>query len=155
MNFLTASLVGFAFTIAGCTSMSTSAPAKNLDLTEAAYRYLFDHNSSAFKRKVNAFCVGNDNNAEPRLLAALSDVEPNVLPVTSCERGNWTVVKNTGQKALIFKVDNIICESVDSCSFRGGYYEGNLSSSSNRYIAKRIEGRWKISLDSSAPQSIS
>lgn len=156
MTTLRVALISLSAAIAGCTSLQPPIPSNDLTLTEAAYRYLFENNSSAFKHKVSAYCVGGKDQAtDTKVVNALSDVEPEVLAASNCARDDWAVVKATGQKALIFQVNNIVCESADFCSFQGGYYEANLSASSGHYLARRVNGRWVISIDPNKPHAIS
>lgn len=150
--FITSTL---CLSLAGCISSHAEKSTYDQSLTEAAYRYLFQHNSSVLKQQASAFCIGTEAGNEKQLIAALSDVRPKVLVSSDCVLGEWAMVKETRQKALIFHVEDIVCESSDHCTFRGSYFEANTSASVGRYIAQRIDGRWLIRLDPEKPQAVS
>lgn len=45
-------------------------------------------------------------------------------------------------------VTDLTCASVTRCTGRGGYLEGNLSASGNRYELELRDGRWRVTGDS-------
>lgn len=145
--------------LAGC---SSGLPEKhNVDNTviEAGYRFLFDNNASGLQKNVSAFCVGQGTagaiDPAPAVLAALGDVRPTVMPASACAADAQAIVKATKQSAIIFEIRDLQCNTSDRCSFWGGYYEGNLSSSSRHYLAERVNGHWIIRLNPNTPQVIS
>lgn len=122
------------------------------DMTEAAFRYLFVNNASAFKHNVAAYCVGLGQgqtlrDPEPRMVMALNvkdaDPRPVVLPASGCVQGVDVKDRATGGRAILFRVSDVQCQG-DSCTFQGGYYEGNVSASNGMFRATRHGDSWQI-----------
>ena len=114
----------------------------------ATYRYLFAHNVSGLQDDAATYCLGVGRRSAlsdppPELLAALSDVRPEVEPASQCRIGAG-VVGPDGRPALLFSLTPAVCGSADNCLFEGGYYEGNLSASHSTYRARSVNGRWQV-----------
>ena len=114
----------------------------------ATYRHLFTHNVSALQDDAAAYCLGVGTPSDlsdptPALLAALSDVTPEVEPASQCRIGAG-VTDPEGRPALLFSLTPAVCGSPDDCLFEGGYYEGNLSASHGTYRARSVNGRWQV-----------
>lgn len=126
--------------------------------TAAVFKTLFADNASAQRGNAAAFCVGTGSGAEladpsPALLAALRDVAK-VRPASDCivqEVGSRVVLKESGRDALLFGVTSNGCSSATECSFSGSYFEGNLSSQTNQYTARNVNGAWRIELATLGP----
>lgn len=114
----------------------------------ATYRHLFAHNVSGLQDNAATYCLGVGrrgalSDPPPALLTTLSEVRPEVEPVSQCRTGAG-VVGPDGRPALLFSLTPAHCGSPDNCLFEGGYYEGSLSASHSTYRARRVNGRWRI-----------
>ncbi|MEH3146625.1 MAG: hypothetical protein PGN34_15030 [Methylobacterium frigidaeris] len=122
---------------------------------------MFANNASAAKDSAAAYCIGFGR--APRLrrpdaptLAALRGLRPAVRPPSACattRRGARVIETASRRPALLFGVERLGCTTPDDCTFRGSYYEGNVSSATNTYRARRSGGRWTVELVSLGPIS--
>ncbi|HEY0132355.1 MAG TPA: hypothetical protein VGB57_13225, partial [Allosphingosinicella sp.] len=55
--------------------------------------------------------------------------------------------RTAGAEAIVHYVTDLSCASAGRCTARGGYLEGNLSASGNRYELERRNGRWQVTAD--------
>lgn len=123
----------------------------------ATYRYLFANNASGLGSDAAAYCVGIGTRpglADPpaALIAALSDVRPEVVPASAC-RVDARVENAAGEPSLLFNLAPFGCDADAGCLFAGGYYEANLSASAGRYRARRVGGEWQVTPE--GPQAVS
>ncbi len=166
MRLLPLFLLPCAFALSGCVTPAAMPAAPPVDdasaatpagLEQAAYRYLFENNASAFGAQVDAYCLASgraaDRDPGAATLAAFVDHRPRVVPVSACMRDARASVTATGDTALIFHIADITCQSATQCTFQGGYYEGNMSASQGGYRAEYSGGRWQI--QPSGPHAIS
>jgi hypothetical protein len=126
----------------------------NLDAAEALYRHQIDHNASGGQRNVALLCLGAgatpDRLADPPagLLVRFGGHKPPVKGVSACR---WNDVgwaeRATGARAIVHYVTDLTCPTPTRCTARGGYLEGNLSASGNRYELERRNGRWQVTAD--------
>lgn len=110
--------------------------AEALDVSEAVFRYQFEHNSSATRQKAESYYLslfGKDPDA--KFLARFKDHKPPVKKGSEF-KVNWKSVK--------FRVDRIKRIDKTSVKVKGGYYEGSTSASGNIYILKNEKGKWKV-----------
>lgn len=124
----------------------------------AVLREIFRSNASALKDSAQSYCVSTgpdreSNNADPAVLAELRD-NPKVKPASACEiAGSGVVDRETRRPSLSFNVNTAACSSDTDCLIAGGYYEGNMSSQTNRYRARLMNGVWNVTMDELGPVS--
>ncbi len=126
----------------------------NLDAAEALYRHQIGNNASGGQRNVALLCLGAgtgpDRLSDPPagLLARFGRHDPPVKGFSACR---WNDVRwadrATGARAIVHYVTDLSCTSASRCTARGGYLEGNLSASGNRYELERGNGRWQVTAD--------
>ncbi len=131
-------------------------PLSNVALLEATFRHMFTDNASGGQSAVAAFCISVGKSGQemavnpildpsPELLSRLADVRPNVLPGSGCAWTDVAIVEKKSRKhALLFAITEILCSSASKCEVKGGYLEGNLSSSGNTYVVERNKDVWKV-----------
>lgn len=126
----------------------------------AVFNELFKSNASGQQDKAGSYCVSTGPDIDgkvinPDVLAALRG-NPKVKSIASCEiaeGGNGVFDRETRKPALLFNVHTASCVSNSECLLFGGYYEGNLSSQTNRYRARLVSGVWTVTLDEMGPVS--
>lgn len=108
------------------------------DILEAVFRYQFQHNASGIQGKANRYCLTLPEDRAPgeELLRRFQGNQP---PVASAEQCNRKAGKD-----LFFRVQNLDWRSDGEVWVRGGYWEGNLSSSVELYRVLRKDGRWTV-----------
>jgi hypothetical protein len=126
----------------------------NLDAAEALYRHQIGNNASGGKLNVALLCLGAglhpDDLTDPpaALLARFERHRPAVKGISACR---WNDIqwadRATGARAIVHYVTDLFCASPTRCNARGGYLEGNLSASGNRYELERRNGRWQVTGD--------
>lgn len=126
----------------------------NLDAAEALYRHQIGNNASGGQRNVALVCLGAgpdpDRLSDPpqALLARFVAHSPPVKGISACR---WDEIRwsdrSTGAQAIVHYVTDLSCASTTRCTGRGGYLEGNLSASGNRYELERLNGRWQVTGD--------
>jgi len=154
----TVAIVG-ASMLAACATTSTSDVETNLAIASApvgaqaaVLETVFGSNASALQTNSPIYCIqaeGGDGRPDmtPQVLAALNG-NPKVRPASACEiAGGGVVDRQTRQRALTFNVATQSCSSATECLIRGGYYEGNVSSQTNIYRARLVNGRWIVVLE--------
>jgi len=108
------------------------------DIFEAVYRHQFLNNASAAQQGAQAYF----------LFITGEDLPPDFMERFS---GHMPPVKNGSQftvgEGLRFRIDGWRRISPDKFEVGGGYYEGNLSASGNRYIVVRESGAWVVESD--------
>lgn len=119
---------------------------------------IFDNNASAFQKNVSAFCINvgtEDSVKDPSigLLSIFSTHKPRVLPASECNSKTGEVFDKSGKRAIIFHISNLNKNADGSYEAEAGYYEGNLSSQTNRYSAKKVSGKWVVNLVEMGPVS--
>jgi hypothetical protein len=126
----------------------------NLDAAVALYRHQIGNNASGGQRNVALLCLGAgpgpDRLSDPpaELLARFAGHKPAVKGVSACR---WNDIhwadRSTGGQAIVHYMTDLACASATRCTARGGYLEGNLSASGNRYELQRKIGRWQVVSD--------
>lgn len=148
--------------ISGCSTMSKVEPSKHhTDIEMSFFNHLFKNNSATFKNEPKtAYCVGlTDNQGRIRdinksTLIALNQKQSNhVVNYSECEVKDKVISKSDNSLAILFTISNIQCSSRTDCIIKGGYYEGNLSSQINTYLAKELDGKWEFSVVEFGPVS--
>ena len=133
----------------------TGFKAVEFDAMEALYRHQIVRNASGGQRNVARLCLGAGPNLEKLgdppapLLARFKGDKPPVSGVSAChwiDDTHWAD-KATGGNALVHYIDSFSCQTQVRCVAHGGYLEGNMSASGNRYVIERKNGRWKVTGD--------
>ena len=108
----------------------------SLEIYEATFRYLFDHNVSGLKRRADAFCLRVDGRDPPQaLLDRFAGDAPRVLPGSKF---------GYGKKYLRFNIANLRMQGTDSAVLEAGYHEGPLSGSNSTLHLLRESGQWIV-----------
>ena len=127
---------------------SPVAPSTRPDVLEALFRHQFANNASGQQKKAGGYCLevaGTDPDAA--FLSRFAGTNPTVYPASDCTFDDVQyTLRATGQPAIVHFVSALSC-SATACEARGGYREGNLSSSVNRYRLEYRGGRWQVVQD--------
>jgi len=117
------------------TSPSNTAEA---DIAEAVFRYQFDHNASAIQKRAEKYCLSLPGERMPNadFLKRFESHRPPVTAADQCER-------KTG-KNLFFRILKLDWRNDNEVWVRGGYFEGNLSSSFELYRVLNENGKWVV-----------
>lgn len=125
---------------AGTASETAPVPraAAEEEIAEAVFRYQFDHNASGIQKKAARYCLSLPGDRSPgaAFLQRFQGNEPPVASAEECER--------VGGKNLYFRVQKFDWRRDDEVWVRGGYFEGNLSSSIEAYQVVFQNGRWVV-----------
>jgi hypothetical protein len=120
------------------------------DIREAVFRHLFRNNASALQGDAQVYCLQLQGDADPgeALLHRFAAHRPPVVKASACRMDPDQGVTElaTGRRGLIFRVDSIR-RTGDEAIVEGGYSEAGLSASGNRYVVRRIAGRWQVVKD--------
>lgn len=138
--------LGAAAMLASCVKAGPADPLAQRDVLEALFRYQFGHNTAGFNTPETTRCVTFDQQVLPQeFLDRFVDTGLKVRALHGCQwRHDHYVDTDTGRNALIHYVSHIECPAEDLCTARGGYREGNLSSSENSYRIERKNGVWHV-----------
>lgn len=119
-------------------SASPSRAAAEDDVAEAVFRYQFDHNASAIQQGAEKYCLSLPGEKMPsaELLQRFEGNSPPVAAADQCGRQSG--------KNLFFRVQKLDWRKDDEVWVRGGYWEGNLSSSIELYQVVRESGKWVV-----------
>ena len=143
----TALLLFLSIVVASCaqnagTSSGNAAPVSRAeaeeDIAEAVFRYQFDHNASGIQKKAARYCLSLPGDRSPgeAFLQRFQGSQPPVASAEECGR--------VGGKNLYFRVQRFDWRKDDEVWVRGGYFEGNLSSSIEAYQVVLQKGRWVV-----------
>lgn len=119
-------------------SSSPTRAAAEEDIAEAVFRYQFDHNASGIQKQAARYCLSLPGERSPgeAFLQRFQGNQPPVASAEECER--------VGGKNLFFRVQRFDWRKDNEVWVRGGYYEGNLSSSVEAFQVVRQNGRWVV-----------
>jgi hypothetical protein len=108
------------------------------EIYEAVFRYQFDHNASGIQKGAERYCLSVIGEASPDadFLRRFEGNKPPVAAADQCER--------KAGRNLFFRIQNLDWRSDDEVWVRGGYFEGNLSSSIESYRVIRKDGKWVV-----------
>lgn len=135
-------------TATGCAAGSTTAANNSApsidraaaveDIAEAVFRYQFDHNASAIQKRAEKYCLSLPGEKMPgaELLRRFEGNRPPVAAASQCER--------KAGKNLFFRVQKLDWRNDKEVWVRGGYWEGNLSSSTEMYRVVNDNGKWIV-----------
>ena len=117
------------------------------DIREAVFRHLFRNNASALQGDAQVYCLQLHGDADPgeALLRRFAGHRPPVVKASACrlDPAKGVTEQTTGRRGLIFRIDSIR-RTGDEAIAEGGYFEAGLSASANRYVVRRIAGRWQV-----------
>ncbi len=117
------------------------------DIREAVFRHLFRNNGSALQGDAQVYCLQLHGDADPgeALLRRFAGHRPPVVKASACrlDPAKGVTEQTTGRRGLIFRIDSIR-RTGDEAIVEGGYFEAGLSASGNRYVVRRIAGRWQV-----------
>lgn len=117
------------------------------DIREAVFRHLFRNNASALQGAAQVYCLRLEGDADPgeALLRRFANHRPPVVKASACRLDPDTGVTElaTGRRGLVFRIDSIR-RTGDEAVVEGGYAEAGLSASGNRYVVRRVAGRWRV-----------
>jgi hypothetical protein len=148
MNQAKAFLLVFSLSMAGCASSSTatSSPAASApshataepEIFEAVFRYQFDHNASGIQKQAEKYCLSlpGEKSPDAAFLQRFAGHQPPVLAADECERRSG--------KSLFFRINKLDWHKDNEVWVRGGYFEGNLSSSVESYRVLLKNGKWVV-----------
>lgn len=150
--------VGLSLLLTACSGADRNE--RSEALLETGFRQLIADSASAIPSSAAVVCIGLGAvdglvDAPPRVMGALGDPETDIRPASDCSLGPPAYETLTGRPAVIFHIRGIDCDSGDRCTFRGGWYLGNLGASETHYLAERHAGRWVADRDPAAPETIS
>lgn len=122
-------------------SSEGSSPARaaaEQDIAEAVFRYHFDHNASGIQKQAARYCLSFPGDRSPAedFLQRFQGNQPPVTSAEECER--------LGGRNLFFRIQRYDWRKDDEVWVRGGYHEGNLSSSVESFQVVRQNGRWVV-----------
>jgi hypothetical protein len=106
------------------------------EIYEAVFRHLFQHNVSGAQQNAKGYFL--TINGDDPTLEFLKRFEKHKPPVAA---GSTFKVLEGGLK---FRIDSLKWIDDDTAELQGGYYEGNLSASTNLYRVARKDGRWIV-----------
>lgn len=108
------------------------------EILEAVFRYQFEHNASGIKDKAEKYCLSITGGGKPsaELLRRFEGNRPPVVAADQCDRRSG--------RNLFFQAKIETWESDSEAVVRGGYYEGNLSSSRETFRVVWEDGRWVV-----------
>ena len=108
------------------------------DILEAVFRYQFEHNASGIQDKAEKYCLAITGGEKPsaEFLRRFEGNRPPVVAADQCDRRSG--------RNLFFQAKIESWESDSEAVVRGGYYEGNLSSSRETFRVVWEDGRWVV-----------
>jgi hypothetical protein len=124
--------------IPGTTRQPPPREVSEPEILEAVFRYQFEHNASGLQQNAEKYCLTLTGGAKPdaELLRRFEGHQPPVVSADQCDRRSG--------RNLFFQAKIATWESDAEAVVRGGYYEGNLSSSRETYRVVWEDGRWVV-----------
>jgi hypothetical protein len=129
------------------TTQPTSRAADRLDVTEAVFRHLFDHNNSGGRDYVDYFFLSVDGGADPppELLLRFVREQPPVLPASMADSsGGHVKHKESGGRGMVLGVGSVTWLDENSADVEASWYIGPLASMGYTYRVTRADGRWRV-----------
>ncbi len=141
-----------------CKDLGTEPPLSLFqdDIREAVFRFQFLHNDSGQQQSATAYYLAvfdsvNDqwtslcHDPSNTFMSRFVGQSPPVKKLSQCTYGTLGVIdRETGQSGLIFRLGAIWQTGPTEVVIEGGYFEGGLSASGNRYWVQRIDGQWIV-----------
>jgi hypothetical protein len=116
------------------------------------FRWQFDHNASGLQKGAQVYFLGflgiNKGDPSDEFMKRFTGNKPPVRKESECDTATGeALAKKTGESGLVFYVGHIDWKSDSEVDVEGGYYEGNLSASSNTYTLRKVNGKWMVIKD--------
>ena len=139
--FVLVATTGCAAGSTATTNNSAASPDRTAavdDIAEAVFRYQFDHNASAIQKRAEKYCLSLPGEKMPgaEFLRRFEGNRPPVATADQCER--------KAGKNLFFRVQKLDWRNDNEVWVRGGYWEGNLSSSIELFRVVNDNGKWVV-----------
>lgn len=139
--FLVIALAACAQNSSSPSPSQTSSPSRAAaeeEIAEAVFRRQFDHNASGIQKNAEKYCLSLPGDTMPsaELLKRFEGNHPPVVAADQCERKSG--------RNLFFRINNFDWRGDGEVWVRGGYYEGNLSSSLELYQVVNQNGKWVV-----------
>ena len=120
------------------------------DIREAVFRHQFGHNASAIRKKAKAYYLAlgsvlNKRDPSSEFMQRFKGHKPSVERASLVEERYGRITGIRG--GLIFYIEEIRWINENEVEVSGGYYEGTLSSSGNKYQVVRKNGKWAVKKD--------
>jgi hypothetical protein len=117
------------------------------DIREAVFRHQFAHNASAIKQKAKAYYLAlgsliNKRDPSSEFMQRFKGHKPSVERASLAEERYGRI-----RDGLIFYIVEIRWINENEVEVSGGYHEGNMSSSGNKYQVVRKNGKWVVKKD--------
>jgi hypothetical protein len=129
----------------------------------AVYRYQFLHNGSSMQENAGAYYLAvmvmvdsgviehyDFRDPPASVLQSFADHHPPVRKYSACTLSPSGVFdRNSGTRGLLFRVGPVRKIGEEEAEVEGGYFEGGLRASSNRYRLEFMDGVWVVVEDRS------
>jgi hypothetical protein len=140
-------LLALSIPAAGCASSPAadrppaavpSHAAAEPEIFEAVFRYQFDHNASGMQKQAERYCLSlpGEKSPDAAFLQRFAGNQPPVVAANQCE--------GRSGKNLFFRINKLQWHRDNEAWVRGGYFEGNLSSSVESYRVLLTDGKWVV-----------
>lgn len=108
------------------------------EIFEAVFRYQFDHNASGMQKQAERYCLylPGEKSPDAAFLQRFAGNQPPVVAANQCE--------GRSGKNLFFRINRLQWHRDNEVWVRGGYFEGNLSSSIESYRVLFKNGKWVV-----------
>jgi hypothetical protein len=108
------------------------------DISEAVFRYQFQHNASTLQQTAERYCLflPDERSPDEAFLRRFDGNSPPVVAGGQCNR--------QAARDLFFRVQKLDWQSDDEVWARGGFSEGTVRSSIETYQVRRRDGRWVV-----------
>ena len=117
---------------------SPARAAAEADIAEAVFRYQFDHNASRIQKRAEKYCLSLPGERMPdaEFLKRFEGNHPPAAAADQCERKSG--------RNLFFRVQKLDWRKDTEVWVRGGYWEANLSSSTEMFRVLNENGKWVV-----------
>src|SRR4029077_16995396 len=108
------------------------------DISEAVFRYQFQHNASTLQQTAERYCLflSDERSPDEAFLRRFDGNSPPVVAGGQCNR--------QAARDLFFRVQKLDWQGADEVWVRGGFSEGTVRSSIETYQVRRRDGRWVV-----------
>lgn len=126
-----------------------SRQADERNVQEAAFTYLFTHNSPGLEKRAKAYYLGIGlKTADPsdEFLKRFANQKPPVRKrsAASMSPDKGVLDKQSGERGAIFRLYDIKWISESQAELDGGFYEIGYSGYKSTYTVKNENGKWKV-----------
>jgi hypothetical protein len=129
------------------TQMVGSKTEEEDDIRESVFRHQFGHNASGIRQKAKTYYLAlgsliNKRDPSSQFMQRFKGHKPSVEGASLAEQRYGRI-----RDGLIFYIEEIRWINENEVEVSGGYYEGNMSSSGNKYQVVRKNGKWAVKKD--------